>query len=145
MAALAAVSWERWGHATDDGRLKGRLDLEPYSGQTVAAVPPDFHAPGLLSHGESVGIGPAREGLAERSATRKQPAPVNRAGRVPAIKHRLIERLSSRGSAERVVGEWTEWFLANPGSVRPGRQVQRRENSPARSSHFQRRLRQLGF
>jgi hypothetical protein len=36
--ALAAVYWQRWGHETYYGRLKGRLDLEHASGQTVAAV-----------------------------------------------------------------------------------------------------------
>ena len=137
--ALAAVYWERWGHETYYGRLKGRLDLEHSSGQTVAAVQQDFHATVLLSNVESVVIGPARERLAERSATRKQPAQVNRAVSVHAIKYRLIELLSSRVSAERVLSKLTEWFVANPVSVRPGRKVERRESSPARSYHFQRR------
>ena len=143
--ALAAVYWERWGHETYYGRLKGRLDLEHSSGQTVAAVQQDFHATVLLSNVESVVIGPARERLAVQSAARKQPAQVNRAVSVHAIKHRLIELLSSRVSAERVLSELTEWFMANPVSVRPGRKVQRRESSPARSYHYQRRVRKLVF
>ena len=143
--ALAAVYWERWGHETYYGRLKGRLDLEHSSGQTVAAVQQDFHATVLLSNVESVVIGPARERLAERSATRKQPAQVNRAVSVHAIKYRLIELLSSRVSAERVLSKLTEWFVANPVSVRPGRKVERRESSPARSYHYQRRVRKLVF
>lgn len=143
--ALAAVYWERWGHETYYGRLKGRLDLEHSSGQTVEAVTQDFHATVLLSNVESVVIGPARERLAERSATRKQPAQVNRAVSVHAIKYRLIELLSSRVSAERVLSELTEWFMANPVSVRPRRNVERRESSPARSYHFQRRVRKLVF
>jgi hypothetical protein len=143
--ALGAVYWERWGHETYYGRLKGRLDLEHSSGQTVESVTQDFHATVLLSNVESVVIGPARERLAERSAERKQAAQVNRAVSVHAIKHRLIDLLSSRVSAERVLGELTEWFMANPVSVRPGRNVERRENSPARSYHFQRRVRKLVF
>lgn len=143
--ALAAVYWGRWGHETYYGRLKGRLDLEHSSGQTVAAVQQDFHATVMLSNVESVVIGPARERLAVRSATRKQPAQVNRAVSVHAIKHRLIQLLSSRVSAERVLSELTEWFMANPVSVRPGRKVERRESSPARSYHFQRRVRKFVF
>lgn len=143
--ALAAGYWERWGHETYYGRLKGRLDLEHSSGQTVEAVTQDFHATVLLSNVESVVIGPARERLAERSATRKQPAQVNRAVSVHAIKYRLIELLSSRVSAERVLSELTEWFMANPVSMRPGRKVERRKSSPARSYHFQRRVRKFVF
>jgi hypothetical protein len=47
----------RWGQETHYARLKGRLDLEHSSGQTVAAVEQDFHALILLSNVESVVIG----------------------------------------------------------------------------------------
>ena len=143
--ALAEVYWQRWGHETYYGRLKGRLDLEHGSGQTVEAVEQDFHATVLLSNVESVVIGPAQAQLTERTAGRRQPAQVNRAVSVHALKYRLIELLSSRVPAERVLGELTTWFQANPVSVRPGRQVQRRKFSPSRSYHYQRRVRKMVF
>lgn len=143
--AFAEVYWEHWGHETYYGRLKGRLDLEHCSGQTVEAVEQDFHATVLLSNVESVVIGPARAHLAEQMAGRAQPAQVNRAVSVHAIKYRLIELLSHRVPAERVLQELTEWFAANPVSVRPGRKVARREFSPSRSDHYQRRARKIVF
>ena len=144
-AAFGPVYWRRWGHETYYGRLKGRLDLEHCSGQTVAAVEQDFHATVLLSNVESVVVGPAQAQLAERTAGRQQPAQVNRAVSVHALKHRLIDLLTSRVPAPQVLAELTEWFQANPVSVRPGRKVKRREFSPSRSYHYQRRLRTLVF
>jgi Transposase DDE domain len=143
--ALAEVYWQRWGHETYYGRLKGRLALEHCSGQRVEAVEQDFHATVLLSNVESVVIGPAQAQLAERTAGRRQPAQVNRAVSVHALKHRLIALLSSRVPAQQVLAELTAWFQANPVSVRPERQVRRREFSPSRSYHYQRRVKKIVF
>ena len=143
--SASALTYARAKLQAGDFVELNRTVFDTVYGQTVEAVTQDFHATVLLSNVESVVIGPARERLAVRSATRKQPAQVNRAVSVHAIKHRLIELLSSRVSAERVLSELTEWFMANPVSVRPGRKVERRKNSPARSYHFQRRVRKLVF
>lgn len=139
------VYWQRWGQETYYGRLKGRLDLEHCSGQTVAAVEQDFHATVLLSNVESVVVGGAQAQLTQRTAGRQQPAQVNRAVSLHALKYRLIELLSSRVPAEKVLAELTEWFQANPVSVRRGRIVPRRKPSPSRSYHYQRRVRKYVF
>jgi hypothetical protein len=144
-AEFATLYWRRWGQETYYGRLKGRLDLEHCSGQTVEAVEQDFQATVLLSNVESVLIGPAREQLRTRTAGRQQPAQVNRAVSLHAIKYRLIELLTSRAPATTVLAELTQWFQANPVSVRPGRKVKRREFSPSRSYHYQRRVRKFVF
>jgi hypothetical protein len=79
------------------------------------------------------GTGPAR-------------AEVNRAVSLHALKHRLIDLLTSRVPAEQVLAVLTGWFQANPVSVRPGRQVRRREEcSPSRSYHYQRRVRKIAY
>jgi hypothetical protein len=137
--------WQRWGQETYYGRLKGRLDLEHCSGRTVEAVEQDFQATVLLSNVESVVLGPAQAQLAVRTAGRQQPAQVNRAVSLHALKYRLIELLTCRLPAETVLDELTQWFQANPVSVRPTRTVPRREPSPSRSYHFQRRVRKLVF
>jgi len=143
--ALADVYWQRWGQETYYGRLKGRLDLEHCSGQTVEAVEQDCHATVLLSNVESVVIGSAQAQLAECTVGRGQPAQVNRAVSVHALKYRLIELWSSRMPPEQVLVELTAWFQANPVSVRPERQVRRRVFSPSRSYHYQRRVRKFVF
>jgi hypothetical protein len=139
------VYWQRWGQETYYGRLKGRLDLEHCSGQTVEAVEQDFAATVLLSNVESVVMGAAQAQLAQRTAGRQEPAQVNRAVSLHALKYRLIDLLSSRVPAEKVLAELTEWFQANPVSVRTGRKVKRRDFSPSRSYHFQRRVRKIVF
>lgn len=143
--AFGPVYWQRWGQETYYGRLKGRLDLEHCSGKTVAAVEQDFHATVLLSNVESVVAGVAQAQLDERTAGRQQPAQVNRAVSLHALKYRLIELLSCRVPAEKVLAELTEWFQANPVSVRRGRAVPRRKPSPSRSYHYQRRVRKYVF
>jgi len=142
---LSAVYWRRWGQETYYGRLKGRLDLEHASGTTVAAVAQDFHASVLLANVESVVIGPAQAAVAAHTARRQQAAQVNRAVSLHALKHRLIELLTSRVPAAAVLAQLTECFQANPVSVRPGRQVPRRAYSPARSYHYQRRMKKIVF
>lgn len=144
-AALAEVYWQRWGQETYYARLKGRLDLEHCSGQTVEAVEQDFHATVLLANVESVVIGPAQAQLALRTAGRRQPAQVNRAVSVHALKYRLIELLTSRRPATQVLAELTQWFQANPVSVRPERKVSRRKFAHSRSYHYQRRVRKIVF
>jgi len=144
-AAFGPLYWQRWGQETYYGRLKGRLDLEHCSGQTVEAVEQDFHATVLLSNVESVVVGVAQAQLTLRTAGRQQPVQVNRAVSLHAVKYRLIELLSSRVPAEKVLAELTEWFQANPVSVRPGRTVPRRKFSPSRSYHYQRRVRKIVF
>lgn len=144
-AVFGPVYWRRWGQETFYGRLKGRLDLEHCSGQTVEAVEQDFHATVLLSNVESVVTGPTQAQVAARSAGRVQPAQVNRAVSLHALKYRLIELLTSRRPAAQILAELTGWFQANPVSVRAGREVKRREYSPSRSYHYQRRVRKLVF
>ena len=143
--AFGPLYWQRWGQETYYGRLKGRLDLEHCSGRTVAAVEQDFHATVLLSNVESVVIGPAQAELTARTVARAQPAQVNRAVSVHALKYRLIELLTSRVPAAQVLAELTTWFQANPVSVRPGRKGVRRAFSPSRSYHYQRRVRKIVF
>ena len=142
---FAAVYWRRWGQETFYGRLKGRLDLEHCSGATVEAVAQDFFALLLLSNVESVVSGPARWELEQVSARREQAVQVNRAVGLPALKTRLIDLLGRTVPAGEVLEELTRWFVPSPVSGRAGRSAPRRKASPARSYHYQRRVRKLVF
>lgn len=142
---FAPVYWRRWGQETYYGRLKGRLDLEHASGTSVEAVEQDFQASVLLANVESVLIGPAQEQLTANTAQRQQATVLNRAVSLHALKHRLIDLLSSRRPAAEVLAQLTEWFQASPVSVRPGRRPRRREFSAFRSYHYQRRIKKIVF
>jgi hypothetical protein len=142
---FAGLYWRRWGQETFYGRLKGRMDLENCSGLTVQAVEQDFAATLLLSNVESVVIGPAAAQLAERTSQRQQPAKINRAVSLHALKTRLIDLLASELPAEQVLDELTQWFQHNPVSVRKRRKGPRKTFSAARSYHYQRYVRKLVF
>lgn len=142
---FADLYWRRWKEETYFGRLKGRLDLEHCSGLSVEAVEQDFAATVLLSNLESVLIGPAAAELAAHTAKRKQAVKINRAVSLHALKSRLIELLASHVPPEQVLDELTQYFQANPVSIRPGRKVPRQEFSAHRSLHFQRHLRKIVF
>ena len=121
------------------------MDLENCSGLTLDAVEQDFAATVLLSNVESVVIGPAAAELAQRTAHRDQPAKINRAVSIHALKTRLIELLSSRMPAEQILAELTQWFQHNPIAIRKNRKVRRSEYSAARSYHYQRYVRKTVF
>lgn len=142
---LATLYWRRWGQETFYARLKGRMDLENCSGLTLDAVEQDFAATVLLSNVESVVIGPAVAQLTQRTCNRDQPAKINRAVSIHALKSRLFELLASNLPAEEVLTELTQWFQHNPVSVRKRRQVPRSKPSVSRSHHYQRYVKKIVF
>ena len=89
--------------------------------------------------------GGARGDWCGRTAGGQQRGPVNREVSVHAVKDRLVELLTSRVPAAAVLAELTAWFQANPVSGRPRRKVRRREFSPSRSYHYQRRMKKIVF
>jgi hypothetical protein len=143
--AFAEVYWQRWGIETFYGRLKGRLDLENFTGQTVLAVEQDFQAMLFLSNVESLVSAPAQAELPEPSAARQQPLQINRAVSLHALKSHLIELLASAVPAEEVLSRLEQWFVHNPVPMRPNRQVPRRKPSAFRSYHYQRRVRKIVY
>jgi len=144
-AEFGALYHQRWGQETYYGRLKGRLDLEHWTGETQTAVAQDFQAAVFLANLESLLRAPAQAHLDTRRATRQHPAQVNRADSYHALKERVLELLAGQRSAAEVIGQLQGWLVANPVSVRPQRQVPRRAPSPARSYQFQRHVRKTVY
>jgi hypothetical protein len=140
-----ALYHDRWGHETFYGTMKGRLDLENFSGQTVEAVRQDFFATLLLCNLESVLTEPAAQALRQESAQHKHPKQVNRAVAFHALKDRMLDLLCSDLPAETVVANLQVLFTGSAVSVRPERKVPRRKPTLNRSYHFQRRVRKIVF
>jgi hypothetical protein len=143
--AFAEVYWYRWGIETFYGRLKGRLDLEHFTGKTVMAVEQDFQAMLFLSNVESIVSAPAKAELSQPSTERKHPVQVNTAVSLHALKSHMIELLASAVPVEEVFNRLEQWLVHNPVSVRPKRQVPRKKPSAFRSYHYQRRVRKIVF
>jgi hypothetical protein len=134
----------RWGHETFYGTIKGRLDLENFSGLTPEAVRQDFHSTVLLCNIESVltAADPAPSATAEPTAP---PPQINRAVSFHALKHQLLPLLYSDVPVERVLEKLQSWLAQARVSERPGRAVPRRTLSLPRSYHFQRHVKKNVF
>jgi hypothetical protein len=141
---LIVYHW-RWNHETFYGVMKGRLDLENFSGQTAEAVRQDFHAALLLCNLETMLTAETAVKLTEASAEDKHPKQVNRAVAFHALKDQLLGLLYSQTPVEQVVAKLQQLFLGSPVSVRPERKPPRRKPSMNRSYHFQRRVRKIVY
>jgi hypothetical protein len=105
--------------------LKGRLDLENFSGLTAEAVRQDFYAAVLLCNLESLLTGPANQVLTDHRSQCKYPQQVNRADSFHALKTHVLEMLYGDTPAIDVVHKLQRLFLSNPVSVRKERIVPR--------------------
>ena len=135
----------RWHHETYHQMLKGRLDLENWSGQTVEAVRQDVQAGVFVSNVESLLSQEAQEKLSAQDAGRQYPAQVNRAVSYHALKERMLDLLWSKRPIQKVLEEIQRWMQSNPVSLRPDRSPPRRPQSFHRSYHYQRNLRKTVF
>ena len=141
---LEVYHW-RWGHETYYHLLKGRLDLENWSGHTVEAVKQDVQAAVLVSNLESLLSQEPQQELSAGDAARKYPAQVNRAVSYHALKERLLDLLWSERPIPEVLQEVQRWMQSNPVSVRRHRKALRRPQSLNRSYHYQRNIKKMVF
>lgn len=142
---LTVYHW-RWGHETFYHMLKGRMELENFSGRTVEAVRQDVQAALLLANLESVLSEPAQDALTRNRAASMQPLQVNRSVSYHALKMEVLDLLYRDTPAEQVVRHLTTLFAASPVSVRKEREApKRRPPSSRRSYHFQRRVKKAVY
>lgn len=141
---LTVYHW-RWHHETFYGVMKGRLDLENFSGETAEAVRQDFHSTLLLCNLERVLTRPTATALAEQRSEGQPPQQVNQAVAYHALKFQLLELLYSDTPVEVVLGKLQRLFSGSPVTKRADRKVPRRKLSLGRSYHFQRHVKKIVF
>jgi hypothetical protein len=142
---LTVYHW-RWGHETFHLMLKGRLELENFSGRTVQAVRQDVQAGVLLSNLESLLSEPTEAALSQSRTPTTQPLQVNRSNSYHVLKRELLDLLYRDIPAEQVIEQLMKFFVGSPVPVRPDRKVPRRRRpSFHRSYHFQRRVKKAVF
>lgn len=139
------VYHRRWGHESFYKIIKGRLDLENFSGHTAEAVRQDFHATLVLCNLETILVEPTNAQLQQQSSEDKNAKQVNQAVAFHALKDVLIDLLMSNVPLEQVVEKLQRLFRGCPVSVRPQRKPPRRKPSLARSHYFQRHVRKIVF
>ncbi len=142
---LTVYHW-RWGHETFHLMLKGRLELENFSGRTLEAVRQDVQAAVLLANLESVLSQPTQAVLSEASTPETQPRQVNRSNSYHALKDQVLDLLYRDIPVPLVLNKLMRLFRGSPVAVRPNRKVpRRRKPSFHRSYHFQRRVKKTVF
>lgn len=141
---LEVYHW-RWNHETYHQMLKGRLDLENWTGQTVEAVQQDVQAAVLVSNLESLLSQEPQERLSAGESARRYPVQVNRAVSYHALKARILDLLWSTRRLDKALAEIQRWMQSNPVSVRADRSPPRRPQSMNRAYHYQRNLRKTVF
>lgn len=142
---LTVYHW-RWGHETYYLMLKGRMELENFSGRTGEAVQQDVQAAVLVANLETMLSAPAQAALTDKSSDATQPLQVNRSNSYHGLKLKLLDLLYRDIPAERVIQQLTKLFVGSPVAVRPDRKVPRRRRpSFHRAYHFQRRVKKAVF
>ena len=142
---LTVYHW-RWGHETFYLMLKGRLELENFSGRTVEAIRQDTQAAVLLANLESVLSEPTQAALREECTPQTQPRQVNRSNSYHALKDQVLDLLYRDIPVPIVISKLMKLFKGSPVAVRPDRKVPRRlRPSFHRSYHFQRRVKKAVF
>ena len=135
----------RWGIETFYGLIKGRLDLENFTGVSAEAIRQDLYATIFLSNFETILIQPAQKQLSEQSQSLEHRQQVNHAVSFHAIKSRIIDLLLSSQPIPDVLPKLQQLFLGNPVSCRPKRQVPRLKRSAWRSYQYQRNTKKVVF
>lgn len=139
-AALGELYHHRWGIETYYGLLKGRLDLEHFTGRSPEAVRQDVYATIFLSNLESVLTRPTQRQMNGRSSECQHPIRVNRAVSFHALKCHMIELLLSPEPPGQVIQKLQGLFASTPVTVRPERRTPRKKTSAWRSYWFQRHV-----
>ena len=144
-AALGELYHYRWGIETYYGLLKGRLDLENFSGRSPEAVRQDVYATIFLSNLESVLTRPTQRQMTHSSSSRQHACQVNRAVSFHALKLHIIDLLLSQEPPQQVIRKLEGLFAGTPVTIRPSRKVPRKKASAWRSYWFQRHVRKSVF
>jgi hypothetical protein len=142
---LEVYHW-RWNHETYHLMLKGRLELENWTGQTEEAVRQDVQAAVLISNLESLLSQEPQEQLTAGDSERQYPAQVNRAVSYHALKEQILDLLWSKRPLVKALQQIQLWMQTDPVSVRRDRKhPPRKRQSFHRSYHFQRHLKKTVF
>ena len=135
----------RWNIETYYGLIKGRLDLERFTGRTPEAIRQDVFATIFLSNMETILTRSSEDTLQAHSQTLVHRQQVNRAVSFHAIKSQIIPLLLSQQPTEEILHRLEQLFLSNPVSSRPQRKVPRKKPTGWRSHHYQRSIRKIVF
>lgn len=135
----------RWGVETFYATIKGRLNVENFTGKSVESIKQDFHSTIFLSNIETIFTDDAKEILEEKALNSVHDKSVNKAVSFNAIKNYAFELFYEPGELHEKMEKLTQLFLMNPITVRKNRKVPRRPHSDARSLYYQKQVKKAVF
>lgn len=142
---FSLLYWKRWGQETFFGRIKGRLDLENFSGKSPNVVEQDIAALIFLSNMETVLLSRGQQRLQEHTNHRRAKVKLNRAVSLHAVKMHLFELLARPCSADQILEKLSRLFLTNPITIRHNRVVPRMKTHQLARVHFLKRVRKIVY
>jgi hypothetical protein len=132
----------RWGVETYFSKIKGRLNLENFSGKTVESIRQDFWSTIFMSNLETI----MTEGVErELTKTSGKKFKTNKAVSFNAIKNLALDIFYRKRNSEDVFCKLDRLFKMNPILVRKNREVPRENISNTRSFNYQKRIRKHVF
>jgi len=144
-ADFGSLYFLRWGIETFYDLLKTRLQLENFTGKTVAAVKQDFYATIYISGLETLLTAQAQSILQERSVPNKYLQQVNQSVSFNTIKNHVIELLYTEPDEDLLLDKLTCLFLLKPTAIRKNRSVPRSKSSPSSRLQFHKRFKKICF
>ena len=138
--------WKRWGVETFFSIIKGRLNLENFSGKTLESIKQDFWSTIFITNIETVMTEDTEKKLNLMSKDKKFTKQVNKAVSFNAIKHLAFDIFFNEKDREQVTKKLEQLFLQNAILKRPDRVIERRVNDSSRKSlNFQTRVKKQVF
>lgn len=134
-----------WGVETFFSKIKGRLALENFTGQTVEAIYQDFWSTIFISNLETIMTEDIEADVNANKPEKNKRRKINKAVSFNAIKNMAFEIFHTEPNKDKVINELTKLFVMNPVTTRPGRKVPREKISDTRSLNFQKRTRKHVF
>ena len=139
--------WLRWGVETFFGKIKGRLNLENFTGKSLESVLQDFWATILLSNLETIVTADAQKQIDAKvfGAPGQLEKNVNKAVSFNVIKNSAFELLFTIKDKAKLLSKLTLLFMTNTCVIRKDRDVPRKKITTKRSLNYQKRTRKHVF
>ena len=135
----------RWGVETFFSIIKGRLNLEHFTGKTVESIKQDFWSTIFISNIETVMTENVQETLNFNNTDSNFTKQVNKAVSFNVIKNLAFDIIFNEKEKDMVTKKLEQLFLQNPTLKRPNRIVERKKISARRSLNFQLRMKKHIF
>lgn len=135
----------RWEVETFFSKLKGRLNLENFTGKSVETIKQDFWSTIFISNLESIMTEDIEEALNTDLTNGELKKSINKSVSFNAIKNLAFDIFATESDIDCIMDRLSKLFLMNTLVVRKGRKVDRNKVTDTRSLNYQKRARKHVF